>query len=163
MEAVLVLDLGIALALDRLRDDDDGLAGDVRRLGVRAVDRLDVVAVDLDRVAAEGARAVGVRVEIPAVHRLAALAEPVDVDDRDEVVELEMRRVLERLPLRALGDLAVAAKRPDAERQPVELLAGERHPHRVRKSLAERAGGDVDPRDARRRMPLEDRVELPVA
>ena len=162
MEAVLVLDVGIALALDRLRDDHDRLARDVDRLGVGAVDRLDVVAVDLDRVAAEGARAVGVGVEIPAVHRLAALAEPVHVEDRDEVVELEVRRVLERLPLRALGDLAVAAERPDAERQPVELLAGERHADRVRQALAERAGRDVDPRDPRRRVPLEDRVELPV-
>ena len=34
----------------------------------------------------------GVGVEIPAVHRLARLAEPVDVDDRDEVVELVERR-----------------------------------------------------------------------
>jgi hypothetical protein len=57
------------------------------------------------------------------VHRLAALAEPVDVDDRDQVVELVVRGVLERLPLGALGNLAVAAERPDAERQPVEPSA----------------------------------------
>src|ERR671922_182014 len=103
--AVLVLDLLRALALDRARHDHDGLAGDLERLGVRAVDHLDVVAVDLDRVAAECARPVRVRVEVPAVHRLAALAEPVDVEDPDEVVELVVGRVLERLPLRALGDL----------------------------------------------------------
>ena len=89
---------GSPLPLIVLATITTGLAGDVGRLGVGAVDRLDVMAVDLDRVAAEGARAVGVRVEIPAVHRLAALAEPVDVDDRDEVVEFEVRRVLERLP-----------------------------------------------------------------
>ncbi len=134
----------------------------VERLGVGAVDRLDVVAVDLDRVAAERPRAIGVGVEIPAVHRLAALTEPVHVEDRDEVVELVERRVLERLPLRALGDLAVAAERPHAERQPVELLPRQRHADRVRQPLAERAGGDVDPGNPRRRMPLEDRVELPI-
>ena len=159
---VLVLDLLRALALDRAGHDDDGLPGRRERLRVRAVDRLDVVAVDLDRVPAEGARPVRVRVEVPAVHRLAALAEPVDVDDRDEVVELVVRAVLERLPLRALGDLAVAEEHPDAERKPVELLPGERHADAVRQALAEGAGGDVDPGDPRRRMPLEHAPELPV-
>jgi hypothetical protein len=158
---VLVLDLLRALTLDRTRDDHDGLAR-LERLRVGAVDRLHVVAVDLDRVPAEGARPVRVRVEVPAVHRLAALAEPVDVEDRDEVVELVVRRVLERLPLRALGDLAVAEEHPDAEGQPVELLAGERHPDAVRQALAERARRHVDPRDPRRRMALEHAPELAI-
>ena len=159
---VLVLDLLRALALDRPRDDHDGLPGELERLRVRAVDRLDVVAVDLDRVPAERARPVRVRVEVPAVHRLAALAEPVDVDDRDEVVQLVVGGVLECLPLRALGDLAVAQEHPDPEGQPVELLAGERHPDAVGKALSEGAGGDVDPRDARGRMALEHAPELAV-
>src|SRR5438034_950819 len=110
--AVLVLDLLHALALDRARDDR-GRPADADRLVVRTVDRLDVVSVDLDRVPAEGPRAIRVRVEIPAVHRLAALPEPVDVDDRDQVVELVERAVLERLPLRSFGDLAVPAEHPD--------------------------------------------------
>src|SRR5437762_13648148 len=114
----------MALALDRLRDGHDGLPRSVGRFGVGAVDRVAVVAVDLDRVAAERPRAVRVRVEIPAVHRLAALAEPVHVEDRDEVVELVEGGMLEGLPLRAFGDLAVATERPDAEREPVEPLAG---------------------------------------
>src|SRR6185312_9143359 len=76
--AVLVLDLRVALALDRARDDRRRPAG--RRLGltVRGVDCLDVVAVDLDRVPAERLEPPRVRVEIPAVHRLAALSEAVD-------------------------------------------------------------------------------------
>ena len=57
-------------------------------LAVGGVDCLDVVAVDLDRVPAERLEPARVRGEVPAVHRLAALAEPVDVDDRGEVVEL---------------------------------------------------------------------------
>ena len=78
----------------------------------------------------------------------------------DEVVELRVRRVLERLPHRSLGHLAVAADAPHAIRQPVELLAGERHADRDRQALPERAGRDVDPRDHRRRVPLEPRAEL---
>src|SRR6266545_7982717 len=55
---------------------------------VRAIDRLDVVPVDLDRLPPERMRTVAVDVEIPTDHRLAPLAEPVDVDDRGQVVEL---------------------------------------------------------------------------
>ena len=135
-----------------------------RRLGlaVGGVDLLDVVAVDLDRVPAERAQAVRVRGQIPAVHGLAPLAEPVDVDDRGQVVELVEGGVLGRLPHRALGHLAVPADDPDPERQAVEPLAGERHPDADRQPLAQRAGCDVDPRKRGRRMPLEPAAELPV-
>ena len=130
--------------------------------GVGRVDRLDVVAVDLDRMPAERLRPRAVVVELPLVHRRAALPEPVDVEDRGQVVELVVPGVLERLPDRALGRLAVAAEHPDAVGQPVEVLAGDRHPDPDRQPLAERAGGDVDPRDQRRRVALEHRAELPV-
>jgi hypothetical protein len=56
------------------------------------------VAVDLDGVPAERARLVGVRVQIPAVHRLATLAKAVDVENHRQVVQAVERRVLERLP-----------------------------------------------------------------
>src|SRR5207244_4063166 len=131
--AVLVFDLLDALALDRARHDRGRLAG-AERLLVRAVDRLDVVAVDLDRMPPEGPCAVRVRVEVPPVHRLAPLPETVDVDDGDEVVEPVERRVLEGLPLRALCDLAVAAQNPDPHRELIELLARERHPDAVREA-----------------------------
>ena len=146
--ALLVLDGLHALALDRLGDDHRRLPLGRDRLCVRRVDRLDVVPVDLDRVPAEGLGPLRVGVEIPAVHRLAALAEPVDVDDRRQVVELLVGGVLEGLPHRALGHLAVAAQHPDPVRKLVEPLAGERDADREGKALAERAGRDVDPRDA---------------
>ena len=160
MPAVLVLDGLHALALDRARDDRRRRPGRRARLLVRAVDRLDVVAVDLDRGPAERLDAAPVRVDVPAVHRLAALAETVDVEDRGQVVELGERGVLERLPHRALGELAVAAQAPDAIGQSVQPLAGERDADRDRQALAERARRDVDPRDLRRRMSLEPRPEL---
>ena len=143
----LVLDLLDALALERVRDDHGRLTVGVERLLVCAVDLLEVMSLDLDRLPAEGLCPLRVRVEIPAVHRLAALAEPVHVDDRGQVLELVEGGVLERLPHRALGHLAVAAQTPDAVRQLVEVLPGERDPDRDRESLAEGAGGDVDPRD----------------
>ena len=141
----LVLDLLDALALERVRHDHGGLAVRVERLRVRAVDLLEVVPVDLDRLPAEGLGPLRVRVQIPAVHRLAALPEPVHVDDRGQVLELVERGVLEGLPHRALGHLAVAAQAPDPVREPVEVLAGEGDADRDRQPLAERAGGDVDP------------------
>ena len=137
-----------------------GRLADRLRLGVGALDRLDVVAVDRDRVPAEGLQAAHVGVEVPAQHRLARLAEAVDVEDRDQVVEALPAGVLDRLPHRALGHLAVAAQAPDAERQAVEPLAGQRDAGRDRQALAERAGGHVGGRDARGRVALEPRAEL---
>ena len=55
------------------------------RLGERGVDRGDVVTVDLDRMPAERTRAGGVRRQVPLEHRRTALAQPVHVDDRDQV------------------------------------------------------------------------------
>jgi hypothetical protein len=99
---------------------------------------------------------------MPPVHRLAALAEPVDVQDRGQVLEVVVPGVLERLPDRPFRRLAVAAQRPDPVRQPLEVLAGERHAHPERQPLAERAGGDVDPRDQRGRVAFEHAAERPV-
>ena len=124
------------------------------------VDLLDVVAVDLDCVPAEGTSAFGVRVEIPPVHRLARLAKPVHVDDRREVVEPVVSRVLERLPDRPLRHLAVTAKHPDAIRQMVEALAGERDADADRQALAERPGRHVHPRQHRCGVALEAAPEL---
>jgi hypothetical protein len=87
------------------------------------------------------------------VHRLAALAEPVDVEDHGQVVELPVGGVLERLPDRALGHLAVAGENPDAVRPRVDRLRGERDADADRQAEAERAGGDVDPWQRRAGMP----------
>ena len=133
----LILHRRDALPLHRARDENRGLARRRDGLTERRVDRVEVVAVERDRVPPESLRAGDVRVEIPADHRLAALAEPVDVDDRREVVEPEVRGVLERLPHRALGHLAVAAEHPHAARQVLEVLRGKRHPDADRKSLTE--------------------------
>ena len=160
--ARLVLDRLDPLALDRARDDDRRFAGRRGRIAVGGVDLLDVVAVDLDRVPAEGTSALQIPLEVPAVHRLAALAEAVDVEDRGQVVQLVVPGVLERLPDRALGGLAVTAQHPDAVRQAVEVLAGDCHSDPDREPLAERAGGDVHPGDQRRGMPFEHAPELPV-
>jgi hypothetical protein len=151
----LVLDLGGAAALDRASEDHGRAPTGLSRAPEGGVDLREVVTVDLDRLPAEGPGALGVDVEIPAVHRLRALSEPVDVDDRGQVVELLVRAVIEGLPDRALGHLAVAAEHPDPVREPVEPLAGERHPDPDRQPLPERPGGNVDPGQDRRRMALE--------
>ena len=53
--------------------------------------------------------------------------------------------MVERLPDRAFGHLAVAEQHPDAVGQLVEVLAAERHADADGQALAERAGGHVDP------------------
>jgi hypothetical protein len=159
--ALLVLDGRVALALERPGDDGGRLLR-LRSLAIRAVDLLDVVAVDLEHAPPERLEPARVGGEVPAVHRLAPLTEAIHVDDRRQVVELVEGGVLDRLPHRALGHLAVAADHPDAERKPVEALAGERHPDADRQPLPERAGRDVDPRQHRHRVPLQAAAELAV-
>jgi hypothetical protein len=155
METVAVLDLGDTAPLHGSRDDHRGLPARPHRIRERGIDRLDVVAVDRDRAPAERAGALDIDIEVPPDHRLATLPEPVDVENRDQVVELVVAGVLVCLPHGSLGHLAVPAKDPDAVRKPLEVLPGDRHPDADRKALAERAGGDVDPGDERRRVPFE--------
>ena len=161
--AVLALFVGRlrrAEALDRPGDDHRRPVADRHRLCVGAVDRLDVVAVDLDRRPAAGLGAPRVRAQVPAAHRLAKLAEPVDVDDHHEVAQPLHAGVLNGLPDRALRHLGVTAQRPHAVRQAVELPRAERDPGGDRHPLCQRAGGDVHPGQRRGGMALEPRAEL---
>jgi hypothetical protein len=158
--AGLVLDRLDALALHRAGDDGRRLPGRGLGLGVGSLDRVDVVAVDRDRLPAEGLDPADVAVEVPAEHRLARLPEPVDVDDRREVVQALPAGVLEGLPHRPLRHLGVAAQDPDAVGQLVQRLARHRDADADRQPLAERARRDVGRRDPRRGVALEPRVEL---
>src|SRR5215211_2873101 len=94
VQAVHVFEEGDPAALLGLRDDHGRSAGLLEGLRVGPVDLLGVVAVDLDRVPAEGLGAGDVVVAVPAVHRLPGLAEAVHVKDGYEVVELVVRGVL---------------------------------------------------------------------
>ena len=138
------------------------MAAQVARLGQRLVDGGQVVAVDDEHPGAERRRAGGVAVQVPAQVGGAALAEPVDVDDRDQVGQLVVRGLVQRLPDGALGHLAVAAQGPDPVRHLVQVLAGQRHAHRVGQPLPQRAGGHVDPGQHRGRVPLQPGPEPPV-
>jgi hypothetical protein len=107
--AFSVLDRLHSLAFDRARDDHSRAPAYRDRLLVHAVNGFDVVTVNLDRCPVERFGAANVGGEIPAVHCFAALAEPIHVEDRDQVVEFVEGAVFERLPHIALGYLAVSA------------------------------------------------------
>ena len=115
------------------------------RFRVRGVDRRDVMAVDLDRVPTVCLRASGEQVRVPSMHRGAALAEPVEVEDRDQVVDLVEGRSLHRFPDAALRDLGITHEHPGPAGEAVQPH-GQRHPESDREALAQRAAGDVDPR-----------------
>src|SRR5947207_2918763 len=85
VHSVLVLDRSDSLPLDRSRDHRGGLGG--RRGGLRKcrINLRDVMPVDLYRVPADGAQATSEVVEIPTVHRLTPLAQPIDVQHGSEV------------------------------------------------------------------------------
>ena len=162
VEPVLVLDRLHTLALHGARDDNRRLALGLDCLRVRAIHLVDVVAVDGDRVPSERLGTGDVLLDLPAHHRLAALAEAVHVEDRGQVVELVVRRVLERLPHRSLGELAVTAQHPHPIGEVVEVLPGDPDADADRQPLPERSGGHVDPREDGRRVPLEPAAERPV-
>ena len=162
--ALPVLDLGEAAALDGPGEDDSRLvAGDVARLRHGPVDLSHVVAVDGEDAGAERRGAAAVGLQIPGQLGRAPLPEPVDVHHGDEIGQLVVRRLVEGLPDRAFGHLAVAAQDPDPERGFVEVLAGQRDPDGVGQSLAERAGRHVDPGQHRGRMTLQPGPEAAVA
>ena len=89
MPSVLILEERDTLPLDGAGDENRGAAAGVIDLAVGGLDRVDVVPVpEDDRVPAEGGEACLVRFQVPAQHGLAALAQPVDVQDAHQVVQL---------------------------------------------------------------------------
>ncbi len=161
---LLVLDFGEPAALDGPGQDHDGLvAAPVGGGGEGLVDLVEVMTVDLQDPGPERLGAAGVGIEVPLELGGPALAEPVDVDDRDQVGQLVVRRLVQGLPDRALGHLAVPAQHPHPVREPVEVLAGQRDAHPVGQALAERSGGDVHPRQHRGGVAFQAGSEAPVS
>src|SRR5207253_3350524 len=148
---VVVLHVGDALALDRARDHGRRLPL-VRLGGAQRPDHvLDVVAVALDHVPAEGGELLarirargldGARLTL-VIHQPAELLQRVEVEDRGQVVELVAFGDERRLPDLPLLDLPVAE---DAEGVEVHLLqlGSERESNADRQPLPERAGRGVE-------------------
>ena len=153
-----ILNLRYTFTLDGLRQDD---GGQLRPLGQRqgVVDLLQVVPVDHHGAAAERLHAPPVGVQVPLQFRGSRLPQPVHVHDRREVVEPVERRLVERLPHRALGHLAVPAQHPHAVVLCVEPLAGQRDAHAVGQALPQRPGGHVHPRQHRGGVSLQRRAD----
>jgi len=101
------------------------------------VDLGDVMPVDDDGSTAERLGAPPVGAHVPFQFGGAALAEPVHVDDRGEVAELVVGGLVQRLPHRPLGHLAVAAQHPHLIRQLVQAAPGQRDAHPVGQPLAQ--------------------------
>ena len=106
---LVVLDLRKELALEGLGDDARGLALVRGSLVQRVRDGRDVVAVDDERVPAEGLGALAVHLDVVLVHGRLALAETIHIDDVHQVVELVVAGERHRLPHAALGTLAITA------------------------------------------------------
>jgi len=120
------------------------------------------VAVDHQGLSAEGLDSAGVAVEIPFQLGRAALAEPVHVDNGSEIAEVVVAGLVQRLPDRALGGLAVPAQHPGVIVEAVQAAASQTHPDRVRQPLAERPGGYVHPGQDRGGVALQAGTEASV-
>ena len=120
---VLVLEEGDAAPLERPGDDGERLVLHLARPGKGVADLAHVVAVHHRGLPPEGIQPLLVDVDVVLVHRGAALAEAVDVDDRAQVVQPVEGRELRGLPHRALRGLAVAEQRVDPPRLAVRPRA----------------------------------------
>ena len=156
--AVLPLDERHPLALHRAGENHRRPSGGPRGFLQRREDRADVVAVDDDRMPAEGAPPLPVAVQVVAPLRRPALAEPVDVRDGAQVVEPVAVRDLGRLPHRALRRLPVADQHVGPMRR-ADAPGVERDADRGADALPERSGRHVDERKARRRVPFQIAVD----
>ena len=157
--AVLAFDERHAFAFQRARQDHRRLTFGRLRFRERVEDLRDVVTVDHDGVPAERLPAA---LELPHVvlpHRRAALAERVDVGDAAQILELVQRRDIRRFPHGALGRLAVAQEHIGSV-VGLDAARVQRRADRRADALTERAGGDVDERQPRRRMTFEIRPDL---
>ena len=133
------------------------------RGGHRLVDGGQVMPVDGQHPGAECLHPALVVLKVPADIGLAALAEPVDVGHHDHVGQVVIGGLVEGLPDGTLGEFAVSAQHPDPVGEPLQVLACQRDPHAIWQPLAQRAGGDVNPRQYRGGMALQPLAEAPVA
>ena len=164
MPVLPVLHFGGAAALEGAgQDDGRPFAAEVARLGHGLVDRRDVVAVDLEHPGAERLGPAAVGLQVPAEVGGPALAEPVDIDEGDQVGQLVVRGLVEGLPHRPLGHLAVTAQHPDPVRQLVQVLAGQRDADAVGQALPEGSGRHVHPGQDRGGVTFQPRSEAAVA
>jgi hypothetical protein len=139
-----------ALADGGAADDQRGLLLHVDRLHQRAVDRIDVVAVDrADHVPAIGHEALAHVVAVPRLHG-AVDRDAVVVVQRGQLVELPHAGqragfVADAFHHAAVTHHHVGAVVDDRMTGPIkaggEQLLGQRHAHRVGQALAERPGG----------------------
>ena len=149
-----------ALALDGVGQNHGRLALNVTCLLERGQDLLHVVPVDVNDVPVE--RAVLVRQGLDVHH---VLDPPVDlkaipVDDRTEVVQLEVASLHDGFPDLPLLLLPVPHQAVDAV-VPVVQTCGQSDANADGQSLPERPGRSLDPRQLLPvRMPLERRVKL---
>ncbi len=120
-----------------------GLPTELRR-ALRGFDeRGDVVAVALENLPVEGPILIGERLERHDVFGAAVDLDEVAIDDRSEIIELELRAGQDRLPMQPALMLGVGGNDPNAKIFAVHLRA-KRHADALRESFTERTGRRFD-------------------
>jgi len=158
--AVVTLDEGDPLALERARQDHRRASGRPGSLVERIEQGSEVMTVHDDRVPAERAPPLRIGLHVVTPLRRPALTKRIDVGDGAQIVEREPCGGLRRLPDRALGRFAVAEQRIGAVGRP-DPAGVQRDADRGADALPERPGGDVDERQPGCRVSLEIGVDPP--
>ena len=158
MPSFLVLQERDAGAFHRLGQDGQRLRAQAHR-GKHFGDLLQIMAIDLLGAPAEGLKAPFVGAKVTRERRGLALAEPVDIHNRDEVVQVVDACQRGRLPDRAFRAFAIAEQHIGPVVQVVQLRA-QRHAHPDRQPLAQRPGRHIHEWQARCRMAFEVAAEL---
>ena len=148
------------MALDRSRHD--GLRPPLHGLGAiqRREHRGHVMSVDHLRIETLRLEFQPVAFHVVLVHRRLALAEPVDVSDHRQIIEVVMRGERGRFPDLPFRQFAVAGQHVDPRRALIHPRA-DREARAYRKSLAQRAGRGIHAMNPGRRVALQLAGELP--
>jgi hypothetical protein len=162
VEAVAVLDRGDALALERAGEDRDRAPVGFERLRVGPVDgSTSWPSISIARQPKARARAAYAAVSQPSIvspiwpRRLTSTI-------ATRLAQAAVRGARERLPHRALGELAVAGENPRGTTNG-QAPCRRRQANADGQPEAERAGGDVDPGQPRGGVALEPAAEPAVA
>src|SRR5579859_2445030 len=95
---LLVFEKRDASPFDRLRDNYDRTGRVVQSVGICAINRVEIVSIDFNRLPAKRASAGGVSGAIPAQVGLSTLTQSVHVQDGNQIIQRVMARVVKSLP-----------------------------------------------------------------
>ncbi len=160
MPVLKTFDAGQTLAFQGSREHDRRTIADSVGGFKRCKEIGNIVSINDQRLPAECFPASLVDFQLVLQHRWLALTQPVDVNDRAEIIEAVERGPLRSLPYRAFSRFTIAHQNKNALVGILELFRIEGHANSHRQTLPQRTGSYVHKGQSGSGMALQIRVDL---